>query len=122
MPDYTNGKIYKLISPSHPELIYYGSTTKKYLSSRLAGHRCDYKNNINITSKEIMQYDDVIIVLVETFSCNNKNELLKKEYEYILNNPCINKAKGLNPKEYYQANKERIKVRSLKYYYDKINI
>jgi len=38
MPDYSKSKIYKLICDD-PELVYYGSTTQKYLSSRLCEHK-----------------------------------------------------------------------------------
>jgi len=87
MPDYQNSKIYKITSPSNPELVYYGSTTQK-LSMRMAHHRC--KPDIT-KSGLITCYKDAIILLVENFSCNNKEELHKKEGEYILNNNCVNK-------------------------------
>lgn len=91
MPNYQNSKIYKIVSPSNPELVYYGSTTKK-LCSRMAGHRTDFRKcKNNISSFEILKFDDAIILLVEKFSCNSKEELHKKEGEYILNNDCINK-------------------------------
>jgi hypothetical protein len=42
MIDYKNGKIYKIVSEITDE-IYVGSTTQKYLSSRMAQHRGDYR-------------------------------------------------------------------------------
>ena len=42
MPNYQNSKIYKLIC-ENPELVYYGSTTQKYLANRLSGHHQGYK-------------------------------------------------------------------------------
>ena len=106
MPDYKNSKIYKIVSPSNPDLIYYGSTTQS-LSSRMSDHR---RHNYRASSKEILCFEDAIILLVENFSCNNKEELLKKEGEYILNNNCVNKkVAGRTIKQYYEENKEQIK-------------
>ena len=86
MPNYQNSKIYKIISPSNPDLIYYGSTTQK-LSVRMAGHRMNSKTNRGgESSKEILCFDDANIILVENYPCNSKEELFKKESEYILNN------------------------------------
>ena len=39
---YHNSKIYKLIS-DHTDKIYIGSTFKKYLTSRKAAHKSNYK-------------------------------------------------------------------------------
>jgi hypothetical protein len=117
MPDYKNSKIYKIISPSNPDLVYYGSTTQK-LSMRMAGHRRDAKtvSTNNTTSKEILCFDDAIILLIEQFSCNNKEELHKKEGEYILNNDCVNKiVAGRNKKQWYEDNKEKIKEHKKQY-------
>ena len=107
---YSRGKIYKIVSPSHPELVYYGSTCNE-LYKRLSCHKAP-SNNTN--SKLIMCYDDVCIVLVENFSCNSRNELYAKEYEYILSNKCVNRlGRGFDQKEYtkdyYAANKDKIK-------------
>ena len=42
MVNYENGKIYKIESHSG-DMIYIGSTTKKYLSQRMDTHRTDFK-------------------------------------------------------------------------------
>ena len=49
MPDYKQGKIYKIepICDHEPHEIYIGSTTKKYLSQRLQQHKNDYKRFLN---------------------------------------------------------------------------
>jgi hypothetical protein len=105
MPNYQNSKIYKIISPSNPDLIYYGSTTQK-LYYRMVGH----KNKNNSTSKKILCFDDAIIVLVESYPCNTKEELLKKEREYILNNNCVNKQIPCRTqKQWREDNKDYIK-------------
>ena len=115
MPNYQNSKIYRIISLSNPDLIYYGSTTVS-LCRRFAHHKDDYKSGKGVTSKQILQYEDAKIMLVENYPCNSKEELLKKEYEYIINNQCVNIQKGYNMKEYYQENKEKIKEQANKYY------
>ena len=105
---YQNSKIYKIVSPSHPELVYYGSTTQ-LLCKRMALHRQNFKLNKSSSSKQILQYEDAIILLVENYVCNNRDELNKKEGEYILNNDCINKnIAGRTQKEYRIENKEKV--------------
>ena len=105
MPDYQNGKIYKLWSPNGDE-IYIGSTIQK-----LCDRRAKHKNSMNCSSKILFEkYDDVRIELIEYFPCNNKEELNKKEGEYIRNNDCVNRCiAGRTDKEYYEDNKEQTK-------------
>ncbi len=129
MINYNNSKIYKIISHSNPELIYYGSTTQT-LSKRMVEHRSNYKtiNKRNISSNKILCFEDAIIVLVELYPCNSKEELIKKESEYILNNDCVNKIKIMggdkkkrskiyynntieDKRNYYEKNKDKIKER-----------
>jgi hypothetical protein len=118
MPNYQNSKIYKIISPANPDLVYYGATTQS-LSVRMAGHRRITKtaSTYRESSKEILCFDDAIIILVENYPCNSKEELYKKESEYILNNVCVNKRLSCRTrKEYYKDNKEQIKEQHKKYY------
>ena len=83
------GKIYKLICE---DLTYYGSTTKKYLSSRLSHHKYCWKNNSGLfTSKLLFDKGEVKIYLVEEFECENKKELHERERYYIENYECVNK-------------------------------
>jgi hypothetical protein len=63
---YQNGKIYQIISYSHPDLIYYGSTIQS-LSMRVASHRRDTKNGKNVSSKSIICFEDAKILLIENF-------------------------------------------------------
>jgi len=95
---YQNSKIYKIISPSNPELIYYGSTIQS-LSKRMSKHK-DKSNTC--VSKEIIKLGDAEIILIEEYPCNNKNELHLKETEYIKNNNCINKNINTPRKERYK--------------------
>ena len=115
MPDYQKGKIYKLWSPSK-NLVYYGSTTQT-LSQRLAEHSSDFKNKKKqVSSYKILECEDYKIELVEEYPCNNKQQLLKKEGEYIKANECINKiVSGRTLKEYYKDNKKILNEKMRKY-------
>ena len=106
MPDYQNGKIYKLWSPQGDE-IYIGSTTQP-LYKRLSHH----KGHTDCSSKYLFKnYDVVKIELLERFPCDNREELTKKEGEYIRgHDTCLNRCiAGRTQKEYYQDNKEDVK-------------
>lgn len=119
MPDYQKGKIYKLWSPSQ-NLVYYGSTAQ-LLCQRIADHKKHYNkfknNNYHyVTAFKILECEDYKMELIEEYPCNNREQLAKKEGEYIKNNECVNKCiAGRTEKEYYQDNKEIIKERSKNY-------
>ena len=84
------GYIYKLSSPQ-TDKVYIGYTTQP-LAQRKIQHRFMYKHNRFGKSKEITQYDDFDIELLEEMEFNNKNEICDKEMEYIKNTPnCVNK-------------------------------
>lgn len=107
MPDYQNGKIYKLWSPQGTEEeVYYGSTCND-LRFRKSQHKT---SNKKCTSSILFEkYDDVRIELVEDYPCNNKAELNKKEGEYIRENKCLNRYIPCRTyKEYCEDNKEKI--------------
>ena len=85
MPDYQQGKIYRLVS-NKTEDVYYGATVKS-----LTHRKNQHKNKLNCSAKKLFENDAVVtIILVEAFPCNNKNELKARELFYITNNPCIN--------------------------------
>ena len=109
MPNYQNGKIYKLWSPQGEENeVYYGSTTLD-LGKRKTQHKNQHKTSIyKCTSKILFEkYDDVRIELVEKCSCNEKEELNKREGHYIRNYLCLNKViPDRTHKEYDEYNKE----------------
>ena len=126
MPNFQNSKIYKLWSPSQ-NLIYYGSTVRP-LSQRFNEHKCRYKlytednSRVYVTSFEIMKCTDCKMELLEDYPCDNKQQLLKKEAEYIKNNECVNKEiPTRTQKEWWKDNKELNKIkrreRYLKYGY-----
>ena len=102
MPDYQNGKIYKVVC-DETNLTYYGSTVQP-LSKRLHQH----KNNRNLCMTKNMK--NMKIFLVETFPCNTKEELHSRERFYVEQNPCCNKKIPLRTqKEYKDQNKDKIK-------------
>ena len=117
MPNYQNGKIYKLWTLEGND-IYIGSTTLS-LSQRRADHVKKFKNGKGCSSSKILfeKYNDIRIELLEECPCENKEQLTKKEGEYIRNNICVNKEiAGRTDKEYREDNKEKIKERHKEYY------
>jgi hypothetical protein len=130
MPNYQNGKIYKIESPDG-DMVYIGSTARQYLSQRMMKHRNSYnrwkkeKKESHVTAYDIFDkygIENCTIVLLESFPCNSKDELKAREGEYIRNMECVNKViPGRNKKEYYNDNKDLISENYKKYYYDKRN-
>jgi len=127
MPNYQNGKIYKLVN-SETDEIKVGSTTQM-LSRRMRGHRTDAKRRDEYKRMNEIGMDKFKIVLLESYPCNNCDELRMREQYYInLLKPALNlqdayvadpkeKAKEQrknSPKrkayeaEYFQKNKEKI--------------
>ena len=122
--NYSNGKIYKLVSP-HTTDIYIGSTTTT-LARRKATHKCKYKlwkkgthHFVSAMKLFDLGIDDVDIILIEKFPCADKMELLKRERYWIEKLDCCNMCVPIRSKnEYYQINKKQIIERSNKYYKD----
>ena len=125
---YLDGKIYK-ITCDEIDKIYVGSTCGK-LEARLRGHRSDHTNYLEgkggyITSYEILKFPSAKISLIESFSCESKDDLLRREDEWIdyYKDIRVNKFRaytGLNEKEYrkdyYQENKEYFTQKFKEYY------
>jgi hypothetical protein len=124
MPDYQKSKIYKLYSPSK-NLVYYGSTVQT-LSQRLNEHISRHKkyNNDNnycayVRSFLVLDCEDYKIELIEEYECNNKQQLLKKEAEYIKANECVNKEIPLRTKKEWKIdNTDKIKEQDKQYRID----
>jgi len=74
MPNYKNGKIYKIVCNTTGET-YYGSTTQP-LWKRMGHHRC--KTN-SANSKQIIERGNYDYVLVEEYPCDNKEQ--DKKYQ-----------------------------------------
>jgi hypothetical protein len=127
MTNYQLGKIYR-ITCNLTNQNYYGSTCEPTLSKRLAKHVSNFKDWLKlknhatyITSYEILKNGDYVIVLVENYPCNNKDELLARERYYIENNECVNKVipkrtKAETDKAYAIANKDKIQEYKKQYY------
>ena len=122
MVNYLLGKIYAIRS-YRTHLIYIGSTTQT-LSARFGKHRSAFKvykkNGKNyMTSFEMMKYSDVYIELLETCSCLSKDELHKREGEFIRVMDCVNKfVAGRSKKEWREDNREQISARGKQYHID----
>ena len=123
MVNYNDGKIYK-IEPicEHDEGdIYIGSTTRDYLSSRMAIHRQVYNKYKKGKSHFITSFilfdkygiENCKIYLLELVNANSRDELEAREGHYIRTLKCVNKLiAGRTKKEYgqiyYLANRERL--------------
>ena len=111
MNKYENSKIYKIINDDYPGLTYYGSTYNS-LAKRVSVHR----SPLNECSTKMFQASGKMeIFLIESYPCNNIDELRARERYYIENNECINKCiPGRTKKEYDKAyrdnNQEKIKA------------
>jgi hypothetical protein len=114
MNKYKNGKIYKI---HVDEDVYIGSTIMS-LKRRLWHHI-----NCNTSSLDIKD-KNCSIELIEKYSCNNNDELRKREQYYIDSIDCLNKRmayqtkenrkdyKKNNDKKNYELNKEYISLKS----------
>lgn len=138
--DYKNAKIYKIMCNITGEL-YIGSTTST-LVKRLHIH----KKKQGCSSKQIIERGDYVIVLVEEYPCENKQQLLMRERYWFDIIPNINKIRPYVSKEekkqyvkeykiihreeilekgrtYYNLNKEAVNYKNrIKYHQDKLSI
>ena len=95
MVNYQLGKVYKIVDNTNNN-IYIGSTCEKYLSKRLNAHVLNYRKYLNgkyqnTTSFDIIKNENYDIVLLESFPCDDKNQLHARERHYIETNECLNK-------------------------------
>ena len=122
MPDYLNGKIYKIVDNTNGNL-YIGSTTQS-LTQRLAGHVRSYNFSLThekeyLTSFEIIKNGDYEIILIENVECENREQLRREERKHIELNICVNKnIPNQSKKEYNIKHKDEINE-SRKIYYSK---
>ena len=80
MPNYKNGKIYKIVNDVD-DCIYIGSTTLS-LNMRMIYHRKRAKKNNNTNLYKHMVTLGIYrfkIILIRTTPCNNREELLHEE-------------------------------------------
>jgi hypothetical protein len=86
MPDYQQGKIYRIRSPNTHN-VYIGSTIAT-LAKRFAQHKIT-----TTKARQVIDCGDAYIELVHAFPCNSKDELFKEEARLIRETPnCINLA------------------------------
>ena len=113
---YKNGKIYTIRYKNDDSLIYVGSTIQPWFK-RWYGHKCRVNNE---KSKEYNFFlyqkmrktniEDWYIELYEEFSCENKEQLNKREGQIIREIGTLNKKiAGRTKKEYIEDNKDKIK-------------
>ena len=88
MPNYQNGKVYRIVCNITGEQ-YIGSTCQN-LSSRLAQHIYEFNNDKGTSSKPIIARGNYSIILIESFPCNNKDELMMRERYYQETMDCVN--------------------------------
>jgi hypothetical protein len=121
MPDYSLGKIYRIVCNTTGK-VYYGSTTQKYLSKRLAAHCRNLgqylEGKTNYTSSfEVLENQNYECVLVENYPCNTKDELHSRERFYIEGNKCVNiKIPTRTDIEYWRDNPDKKKEKDKRYY------
>ena len=96
-------KIYQITSPQ-TDKVYVGSTTKS-LKERFRKH----KRNYDTSSKEILEYDDAKISLIEEVELEQR--FIRERYWIeFYGQSCVNIIiPGRTMKEYYEINKEDIK-------------
>ena len=120
MPDYSKGTIYMLEPTIEYEEgdIYYGSTTQP-LYKRFYGHKKDFKYNNGVKSKVLFEkygIENIKIILIKSYSCENKKELEAEEAKYIRENKCVNMCiPGRSKKEYDKVNREQNKQKMSEY-------
>ena len=120
MPDYQQGKIYKIFNTVTDD-IYIGSTTQ-LLCNRMKGHRNDSssKKHSHYKLHECFCEHGVAnfyIELLEKYPCSSKEELFAREGYWIKQEkPTLNiRVEGRTDKKYYQDNKEYILQRVKEY-------
>ena len=120
MSTYHTGKIYA-IKCNETDDVYIGSTVLS-LNGRLSRHKCAMENytkgkHRHMSSFDIIKYDSAYIELLEAYPCNSKEELERKEGEYIRGMECVNKnIAGRTSREKYEEKKEEILQKAKEYY------
>lgn len=116
MPEYKNSKIYAIKS-EQAQKYYIGATTKR-LCQRMAQHRQNYNKYVDKkvdydSSFDILQFSDAQIQLLESFECNNKDELNNKLQTYISSykEKIVNKPKEKKPREKKEKEPKEKKVK-----------
>lgn len=93
MPDYSKGKIYKIVC-NETGLVYIGSTTQD-LNIRISDHKKDYNAWLQgkihyVTSFDIIKNNNYYIQLIEEYPCESKTELEMREGYFQKQIECVN--------------------------------
>ena len=96
MSKHQNGKIYKIVDVGYSKCSI-GSTCEE-LSQIMARHRQSYntclKSNTNLERSHLLfdefGTENCLIILVEKYPCNSREELLRNKGEHIKNTECAN--------------------------------
>lgn len=116
MPNYQDGKVYRLVSAQTP-MVYIGSTTLS-LTARLAEHRRINRfwerkgQKHGSRSAEILLYPDAKIELLELYPCESGADLRRREGLWIRRFPdtAVNRSiAGRTMEEWRQDNADHIK-------------
>ena len=124
MVNYANGKVYRLVN-NVDEKFYIGSTCNP-LHKRKNGHKRDaakFPEQPVYKHLNTIGWDNVEIILIESYPCNSKAELEARERYWIeFMKPVLNKViPTRTPKERYQATPEIFIQRAKKRYEMKSN-
>lgn len=91
MTRFENGKVYQVVCRSTGRK-YIGSTTQKYLSSRLSSHVFNLTNGCAYYSVfPVLEANNFYIDLLEQCPCSDINELRRRERFHIESIPCENR-------------------------------
>ena len=111
MGDYKNGKIYQIVCNITGET-YIGSTNRS-LETRLGEHK---NHHSTCCSKSIIERGNYYIELLETYPCESKSELARREGEYQRDIKCVNRCiAGRTFGEWYEDNKEQLALKQKQY-------
>lgn len=116
MTDYTNSLIYKLCCKDATITDeYIGSTTNKYKRKQHHKTSCNNENSKKFNYpvyqfiRENGGFENWDLIILEEYSCENKNQLLMKEREWIeLRRPSLNCNRSFITKEERKEQKNRI--------------
>jgi hypothetical protein len=119
---YSRGKIYTVRCRTDDSLVFVGSTSQKYLCKRFACHKNNCKTGKSGSLyKHITDNDwsDWYIELHESYPCNSRDELCRREGEVIREIGTINKnIAGRTTKEYNKNWRENNPEYMRKWYHD----
>jgi hypothetical protein len=122
MPDYSKGKIYTIRNRNDDTKIYVGSTIQS-LAVRFAGHKRTSRKercmNFKLYVEVNNNWDNWYIELYESYPCNNREELYKREGEIIREIGTLNsRIAGRDDKQFYIDNTKKIIEQQKQYYID----